>query len=373
MIANASSKILHFLFNAKRSCSKSLYYNGNNPIKGTFSPNRHRGDSLVFLHVPYTDRELVKSKGAMWDAVQKKWYITDDVSDRDFTKWMVVYLDVSYSEKDLAKKAGAKWDPEKKKWYISKDKYSDAFKKWMVTPPLDVKNVLGSDLHQEPNKAPILIHQLPNKAPKPLEIPNDLVFIFDIETNGLPTKHEQFGKYHPYNDLSKYESSRIVQMSGLLCKMQDWSIIETQNVIIKADGFPIENDSIHGITYGKSMNEGISFVKAFESFILPSLYKANYLIAHNVQFDINILKSELYRYKLFETIDYLNKKVAVKCSMSETKNLVKSLNKYGKLKDPSLKELYHFATGKEIQNQHNALYDVINLHEALKKLNFKIN
>ena len=37
-------------------------------------------------------------------------------------------------------------------------------------------------------------------------------------------------------------------------------------------------------------------------------------------------------------------------------------------KNPKLSELYKFATGREMINQHDAKYDVLNLHEAIKIL-----
>jgi hypothetical protein len=53
--------------------------------------------------------------------------------------------------------------------------------------------------------------------------------------------------------------------------------------------------------------------------------------------------------------------------MKLTKNLVKAQFKSGVgIKDPNLKELYFYATGKEMKNHHNSLYDTINLYDALK-------
>ena len=47
---------------------------------------------------------------------------------------------------------------------------------------------------------------------------------------------------------------------------------------------------------------------------------------------------------------------------------MKAKNKYNRIKDPSLKELYKFAFNKELENAHNSKYDVINLHAAIKKI-----
>lgn len=42
----------------------------------------------IYLEVPYADKEQVKSLGAQWDYVQRKWWITRAMPKRSFSKWM---------------------------------------------------------------------------------------------------------------------------------------------------------------------------------------------------------------------------------------------------------------------------------------------
>ena len=35
------------------------------------------------------------------------------------------------------------------------------------------------------------------------------------------------------------------------------------------------------------------------------------------------------------------------------------------IKDPNLKELYYYTTGRNMKNHHNSLYDTRNLHEIV--------
>lgn len=42
----------------------------------------------------------------------------------------VIYLDVPFREKDDAKELGARWDAEERKWYIPKGKDSNPFQQW---------------------------------------------------------------------------------------------------------------------------------------------------------------------------------------------------------------------------------------------------
>lgn len=47
----------------------------------------------------------------------------------------VVYLDVPYQEKDIAKKRGAKWDGEEKKWYVPQGIDINNFVEWIDEEP----------------------------------------------------------------------------------------------------------------------------------------------------------------------------------------------------------------------------------------------
>jgi len=43
----------------------------------------------------------------------------------------VVYLDVPFREKDEAKELGARWDAEERKWFVPKGKDVDPFQQWL--------------------------------------------------------------------------------------------------------------------------------------------------------------------------------------------------------------------------------------------------
>ena len=94
--------------------------------------------------------------------------------------------------------------------------------------------------------------------------------------------------------------------------------------------------------------------------------QSSHIFAHNSNFDINVLKSELYRAGLENIIEEIDKKQII-CTMNHTRNIVKIMTYYG-IKDPKLSELYKFATNKELSNAHDAKFDVIHLHEAIKQL-----
>ena len=193
-----------------------------------------------------------------------------------------------------------------------------------------------------------------------------MALFIDTETNGLPDmKDMAWGNYPLFYDSKKYDSARIVQLSFIVTDKQ-YNNLDLQDYIIKREGFDINNSEFHSITNEVSDKEGIDFDKAFNAFY-ESLKKTDHIIAHNIAFDISVIKSELYRRKLFHIIEEIDKKKLL-CTMRHTKNIIKIINKFGKYKYPSLKELYRYCFDKEIENAHNSKYDVINLYEAIKRL-----
>jgi DNA polymerase III epsilon subunit-like protein len=192
-----------------------------------------------------------------------------------------------------------------------------------------------------------------------------MALFLDIETNGFPdNKGLAYGEYPMYNILDKYNNARIVQISAMLCndKFEQITLID---LIIKTNGFTITNSNIHHITNEISEKSGITIHNAITD-LYELIKQSSHIFAHNSNFDMNVLKSELYRAGLTNVIDEINKKSIV-CTMKHTKNIVKICNSYG-IKDPKLSELYTCVTRKPMIQQHNAKYDVIHLHEAIKKL-----
>ena len=189
--------------------------------------------------------------------------------------------------------------------------------------------------------------------------------VFDFETSGLPDRNGlPFGVPPPYNDLEKYSNCRAVELCIIVCddRLNKQSY---EHYIIKRDGFSINNSQFHHITNEISDTKGVSF-KSIVPILTTLIETSTTLIAHNLDFDINVLKSELYRIGATDLIKSIDSKKHV-CSMKETKELVGIKNYYG-YKFPSLLELYEFATSKKITNAHRAKSDTEHLLEACKVL-----
>ena len=193
-----------------------------------------------------------------------------------------------------------------------------------------------------------------------------MYLLLDVETTGLPNRNGlSFGTVPPYDDLERYSEARIVQFTAMLCD-HNLDTIELVDHIVKCDGFSITNADIHGITEEISQEQGKPFADIAEIFqdLLP---KCTHIIAHNIDFDIPVIKSELHRLSLSDILEALDSKQFF-CTMKHTKQLVNIKTKYG-LKYPSLSELYEYVFKAQMENAHNSMYDVINLHKIVKKLN----
>ncbi len=183
--------------------------------------------------------------------------------------------------------------------------------------------------------------------------------IFDTETTGLPTNIINY-KMPLFSSIKDYNSARLVQLSWAI--YQGGKLIEIKDFIIKPDNFNITNSDIHGIT-DKIAQKGAKLVDVISEFI-KDCQTARYKIGHNIQFDNNIISSELYRYKLFSELDKFNQLTSI-CTMQSAIPL-KINRHYG----PKLVNLYKYFFKKEFEFQHNAKYDVIAtadvFHELLK-------
>ncbi len=199
------------------------------------------------------------------------------------------------------------------------------------------------------------------KQPIKLVISKNLFLFLDIETNGLPVRKPSYdNEYYPYTDLLKYDGSRIVQICWAIYDFKKNKKV-FKNYIIKPDKFKITNSVFHGITDKIGLEQGVPIKQVFSE-LRQDLTDVKFIVAHNIEFDINILFSELHRYKLFsDVITTLQEKEQI-CTGNQTRDLLKMPTKgSARYKMPKLSELYEYCFKKPMENQHNAEHDVINL------------
>jgi len=198
--------------------------------------------------------------------------------------------------------------------------------------------------------------------------------VFDTETTGLP-EMVAYGKYFPYTDTKKYNSSRLVSISWMVYNYREQ--ITKRYFIINPSGFTIDNTSkaveINGITQEIASTEGHSIHKVL--LILQKDIQENNittLVAHNLQFDWHILLSEIYRIDSNDNECIKNASVTSKllmlipsltkhCTMRLGAGDVKIPHRYSRpgWKYPSLQELYTHFFKKGFDNAHNAEADTL--------------
>jgi DNA polymerase III epsilon subunit-like protein len=190
------------------------------------------------------------------------------------------------------------------------------------------------------------------------------LLFFDLETTGLPIR-ESFNVFPDYKIISKYENCRVISFAFYLYDDKQHLLAKSYNIIYP--DFKVENSHIHNITDEIAKKEGIywnDIITIIESYI----DKADFLIGHNIDFDINVLASELYRrgYKsLAEKIK--NKKKF--CTMVSGKNITRIQNGYKDFKYPKLSELYTHLFDEEMKDAHNAEADVENTIKCYFRMN----
>lgn len=177
---------------------------------------------------------------------------------------------------------------------------------------------------------------------------------FDTETTGLPKNYKA-----SYTDIENWP--RVVQLSWILANEQG-EILKEIDHIVKADfDIPTSASRIHGITNKISEEQGVPISDILNAFLLD-LSNADRLICHNVDFDLTIVKSELYR----NNFDH-NLKLQTFCTMKNSTDFCQIPGQRG-YKWPKLEELYKICFNQQLQNAHNALMDVRATHKIFYHL-----
>ena len=175
--------------------------------------------------------------------------------------------------------------------------------------------------------------------------------ILDVETTGLP-------KSRKYNDLEAFDKCRMVS----IC----WEILDSNNIVCKREHFYIRPDGfsipgfatkIHGISQAYATEHG-KCIKTILKALTDDMkkYDVKVVVAHNASFDMNVIRSELYRIKNYKALSFINKK-EVYCTMLQGRRILKLK------KNPKLTDLLKLLTGTGMTEMHQADVDT----EACRK------
>lgn len=203
--------------------------------------------------------------------------------------------------------------------------------------------------------------------------------IFDTETTGL------LNYRLPGDDPSQ---PHIVQLAAILCD-DDKRTFGSIDLTIAPDGWtiPDEISKIHGITTDQAKEFGVPIEAAMAIFI-GLFSKADVLIAHNLEFDLAMLKRyhSIVPAEIWAAADHyctkINSTDVLKLPPTEKMLAAQRRNPdwtppggWAKYKAPHLSEVYRYFFDRDIEGAHNAIVDVEACRDVffeLKKLEAKV-
>ena len=150
------------------------------------------------------------------------------------------------------------------------------------------------------------------------------ILVFDTETTGLPKKRNQ-----PLTDTKNWPY--IVQISWVVYDVMESSIKTINDNIIKLPEnvtVPEESTKIHGITNDMMLERGENIKKILKMFLMDCA-NCDLIVAHNIQFDENVISVESIRNYGTNVMSQINtpRYCTMKKSIKKFKRYVK-LNTY---------------------------------------------
>ena len=185
------------------------------------------------------------------------------------------------------------------------------------------------------------------------------VLVFDTETTGLITRVIKNGKC-----VKKYPY--MLQLAWILYDVAKNNLVASHDHIIKLpEGVNIPKESItfHGITQDIMEKNGENINDVLSSFVIH-LNSADYVVAHNISFDMSIISKEFSRNGMINHFDVLSSKKIFYCTMKESEELCNLMvpdlvNGGTRRKYPKLEELHYILFKQKLKNLHNAYNDIL--------------
>lgn len=182
---------------------------------------------------------------------------------------------------------------------------------------------------------------------------NQVIFcVLDIETDGFLEKDGGVIRY-----------PNVVQVAWVLMNL-DGVIIKKQTELINYPDIKFtEAFEIHKIDIEVIKRIGKQPQEVYAS-LSRDIRLADFVVAHNIDFDITILRDQFRRYHL---IDILQSK-RILCTMRESVDFCGRTDFRGNLRYPKLVELYKSLFNYDVQQIHNAESDALLTAKCLKEL-----
>jgi len=183
------------------------------------------------------------------------------------------------------------------------------------------------------------------KTTKTKQMENKFLF-FDTETNGKP-------KYYGAKMTDLHNWPRVAQL-GWQIYNDAGELLREADYLIYPDGWTIPNEKFfidNGMSTERNIKEGHPISVVLGVFLLD-MQECDYLVAHNMGFDYNVLGAEMIRAKKSSA-----KKLPRICTMEATTNFCQLPGPRG-FKWPKLEELHGILFNEAFDNAHDAMGDV---------------
>lgn len=176
-----------------------------------------------------------------------------------------------------------------------------------------------------------------------------MFLIFDTETTGLPRDYSA-----PVSDTDNWP--RCIQIAWQLHD-EHGKCLEHGDFLVKPDGFdiPFQSEQIHGISTALASEQGEDLQKVMDEF-LEVLAKTKFVVGQNIEFDIKVVGSELYRLGIENDLE--SKPVLDTCTETTAQLCRIPGGRGGKFKLPTLTELHEHLFSVPFAEAHNATADV---------------
>jgi len=172
-----------------------------------------------------------------------------------------------------------------------------------------------------------------------------MFLFFDTETADLPRRWDA-----PYTDTRNWP--RVVQIAWILCGSAE-EAVEAESHLIQPDGFTISPGAYqqHGISTEYALEHGEPLRPVLDKFV-ADVTTARALVAHNIDFDTNVIGAELVRAGMDNRLPAKRRR----CTMKESADFCRLPGKYG-YKWPTLTELHEILFGSPFDGAHDATAD----------------
>ena len=202
-----------------------------------------------------------------------------------------------------------------------------------------------------------------------------ILFVFDTETNGLPTSWGTSNRgWHQH-----WPSP--VQISWLMYNTNQNEIISKEDHIILLDE-PIDKDAvkIHGISEKRMFKEGESLRIVLRQF-RKDIECADIIIAHNINFDYHVISRSCIQECIPDIMSSsIIKDKRLYCTMKEGTPLCNIMQKHKytgeiRVKYPTLQELHSHLFQDELNDAylHNSLYDILVTLRCVCKMLYNVD